>query len=589
MLRHLNRKHDKEEAYESSPRTPHQRSPGLPIEARKDGVDATMAHIMMNKFIRRGVQHFCAIGVSVAVAIAAAAAEVPFVVALRGSAPTSLSPVDAYTTNDLAIVSEIMEGLVKFNADSPTKPPELNLASWQSAIDSLTYVFDIRDDVYFHPFPKHPHDKLTAADVKFSLETAKTSSIRLKDRISNIDTIEVHGNTVKITLKRPMKDFIAVLATSAGYITSKSYYESLGSTAEARAKAFARAPIGTGPFRLRSPVEPHASAITLERFQGYREKTWTKSNHTLKTVTFRFYKDAHSILGDLQAGKVMLTSLPLTEFGLGGDFRDNGSFIRLAPPFLAVLAFNIRKDLLHDERVRQLLNAAVNAAGIAKLCHTDVKGLPAGYRKYMEIPLAYLDPTQKVPVTAFLDDPAIRSRIDALRKAGGLKILAPERPDQMMERILDRITIDFKQTLDLNVTVKKVPSVSIGSIAKEKPDLIYREWTPDTPWEYADLSIVEPLFNSKSLNNYGGWEDKRVDADFEQLHAINDQGTTDNIYKDVQARLRRGAPLIWLPIVRGMTLFLHKDYRANYGDPNTKSTSTLLFYTSMLKGIRKVH
>jgi ABC-type transport system substrate-binding protein len=548
-----------------------------------------MADTMMNKVIRRGIQYFCAIGASVSVAIAAAAAEVPFVVALRGHAPTSLSPVDAYTTNDLAVVSEIMEGLVKFNADSPTKPPELNLASWQSAIDSLTYVFDIRDDVYFHPFPKHPHDKLTAADVKFSLETAKTSSIRLKDRISNIDTIEVHGNTVKITLKRPMKDFIAVLATSAGYITSKRYYDSLGSTAEARAQAFARAPIGTGPFRLRSPVDPHSTSITLERFPGYRDKTWTKSSRTLITVTFRFYEDARAILDDLQAGKVMLTSLPLTEFGLGGDFRDNGSFVRLEPPFLVVLAVNIHRSLLRDERIRQLLNAAINTPEIAKMCHTDVKGLPVGYRKYMEIPQAYLDPAQRVPVTAFLADPAISSAVNALRKVGGLKILAPQRPDQMMDRILDRITIDFKQNLDLKVTVKKVRSVSSGSIAEEQPDLIYREWTPDTPWEYADLSIVEPLFNSKSLNNYGGWADKQVDADFDQLHAINDQGTTDNIYKDVQARLRRGAPLIWLPIVRGMTLFLHKGYRAHYGDPKTKSTSTLLFYTPMLKDIRKAH
>jgi ABC-type transport system substrate-binding protein len=556
---------------------------------RKDGVEAIMADTMMNKIIRRGIQYFCAIGASVSVAIAAAAAEVPFVVALRGRAPASLSPVDAYTTNDLAVVSEIMEGLVKFNADSPTKPPELNLASWQSAIDSLTYVFDIRDDVYFHPFPKHPHDKLTAADVKFSLDTAKTSRIRLKDRISNIDTIEVHGNTVKITLKRPMKDFIAVLATSAGYITSKRYYDSLGSTAEARAQAFARAPIGTGPFRLLSPIDPHSTSITLGRFRGYRDKQWAKSTRTLITVTFRFYEDARAILDDLQAGKVMLTSLPLTEFGLGGDFRDNGSFVRLEPPFLAVLAVNIRRGRLRDERIRQLLNAAVNTPEIAKMCHTDVKGLPVGYRKYMEIPQAYLDPAQRVPVTTFLADPAIRSTLDALRKAGGLKILAPQRPDQMMDRILDRITIDFKQNLDLKVTVKKVPSVSSGSITEEQPDLIYREWTPDTPWEYADLSIVEPLFNSKSLNNYGGWADKQVDADFDQLHAINDQGTTENIYKDVQERLRRGAPLIWLPIVRGMTLFLHKDYRAYYGDPKTKSTSTLLFYTSMLKDIRKVH
>jgi len=495
--------------------------------------------------------------------------------------------MDAYTTADLPIVSEIMEGLVAFNPDEARKPPTANLALWHQAVDATTYLFDIRDDVYFHPFPKHPQDKLTAADVKFSLELAKTLPNHLRDRMSNIDTIEVLGKTVKITLKRPMKDFISVLATSAGYITSQRYYESLGKTPTERAAAFAVAPIGTGPFLLTAPIRPHASEITLRRFTGYRDATWLKSKRRLTAVTFRFYDDPQDILKDLAAGKVMMTVLPLTEFGRGGDFRKRGTLFPLTPPFLSILAINTHKALLRDDRLRQALNAAVDLTEIVKICNTDIKQLPAGYRKYMEIPLAFLDPQKRVPVTDLTSIPEVAQKLETIRKTGGLTILAPERRDWMMDRILEQVRADFKKRLDIQVTIKTTRSVSARSIAAEQPDLIYREWTPDTPWEYDDLSIVEPLFMSRSLNNYGGFSDKEVDDDFDQLHRINDPGTSDKIYKQIQTRLRDRAPLIWLPIARSLTIFLGKDYRAEYGDPETKSTSSLLFYTPLLKGIKR--
>jgi ABC-type transport system substrate-binding protein len=260
--------------------------------------------------------------------------------------------------------------------------------------------------------------------------------------------------------------------------------------------------------------------------------------------------------------------------------------IELTPPFLVLLTINTRKALLSDERTRRLLNAAVDVREIARMCPTALKGLPRGYKQYMAIPLERLQAADMPQVNVLLLDPTTNHSLKALQKAGPFRILAPDRPDYIMDRVLGRIVFDLTQNLGLQVEIIKTPSVSPQSIRDVNPDLIYREWTPDTPWELEDLSILQTLFASTSPNNYGGYQDSAVTGHFDRLQNINDQGTTDRTYKDVQDRLRQGSPVIWLPIARQMTLFLKAGYRASFIDPPTKP-STLIFYTSILREIRK--
>lgn len=564
-----------------------QRSPGFSVSSPDvtSKTDANMTdNIMTSKKRNKGLRS-CLIGLSAAIAVTAAAAETPFVVALRGKPPETLGPA-SYLTNDLAIVSQIMEGLVKFDPMNPAAAPKENLAENVFEINSFTYIIEIRNDVVFHPFPQHPHDRLTAEDVKFSiLNNAKNADSRFKDRMENISSVEVHGNSVKIKLKRPMKDFLAILATSIGYITSEPYYKSLGKTDDECRKRFGRAPLGTGPFLLRVPLADGSPTIVLDRFEGYRDRKWAKATSAPSSVMYRFYADPASILTDLTADKITMTSLPATEFGVGGRLRGKGSFIQLTPPFLVLLTINSRKPLLRDERARQLLNAAVDVREIARMCPTTLKGLPRGYKMYMEIPLEALKAAENPRINELLADPTTSRRLIALQKAPPLRILAPDRPDHIMEQILERVVFDLKERLGLQVQIIK-RSVSPQSIKEVNPDLIYREWTPDTPWEQADLTILQPLFAPTSPNNYGGYQDDVVRAYFDRLQNTSDPGTTDRTYKDVQNRLRQGAPLIWLPIARQMTLFLKTGYRASFVDASTKP-STLIFYTPMLKGIRK--
>jgi peptide/nickel transport system substrate-binding protein len=515
------------------------------------------------------------------------AASETFVFALRGNPPESLSPFDVYTTNELVIEGEIMEGLVKVDSKDPNGPPKPNIAASVRKIDPTTYVFRLTPDVFFHPFPKHLHDRVTARDVEFSLRRAMNSQGRLAYRLNNIAEVEALGmDLVKIELKEPDEDFLAVLATSIAHITSEQYFSTLGSNDKTCNDRFRRAPLGTGPYRLRRPLTTGAKEIIVDRFEGYHDKKWIRSQSSLSSATYRFYGDPHDILLGIAAKEVAMTTLPITEFGDGVDVRGTGAFPRVSPPFLPILAINASKGVLKNARIRQLLNAAIDTRKIAGLCEWVVDDLPAGFRDYMEIPRQYRERDGAKERQRLLADPMTRRRLDALRKTGPLVIVVSSRTDHFVDRLLESVRSDLWRNLGIEVVVNRQRIISAAVIKKEHADLIYREWTPDTAHEHDDLSMLKPLFSSQSKNNLGQYNDPDIDHLFDRLPGINDRASAAQTYKDVQNRLIEGAPLIWLPIVRPWILFLGNGYTAPF-TRQSAGASALLYYTSMLKDIRK--
>jgi peptide/nickel transport system substrate-binding protein len=510
-----------------------------------------------------------------------------FVFALRGNPPDSLSPFDVYTTNELVIEGEIMEGLVKVDPKDPNGPLKPNIAASVRKIDQTTYVFRLTRDVFFQPFRKHLHDRVTTRDVEFSLRRAMHSQGRLAYRLNNIADVEAVGmDLVKIELKEPDDDFLAVLATSIAHITSEQYFNSLGSDEKTRNDRFRRAPLGTGPYRLRRPLTTGANEILVDRFEGYHDKKWVLSQSSLSSVTYRFYSDPHNILLGIAAKDVAMTTLPVTEFGDGVDVRGTGAFPRVSPPFLPILAINAAKGVLKNARVRQLLNAAIDTRKIGSLCEWVTDDLPAGFRDYMEIPRQYRERDGAKERQRLLADPMTRRRLDALRNTGPLVIVVSSRTDHFVDRLLESVRSDLRSNLGIEVVINRQATISDDVIKKEHADLIYREWTPDTAHEHDDLSMLKPLFSSLSKNNLGRYTDPDIDHLFDRLPGINDRASATQTYKDVQNRLIQGAPLIWLPIVRPSILFLQNGYSAPFTRKSV-GASTLLYYTSLLKDIRK--
>jgi len=518
--------------------------------------------------------------------VSKAQAAPPFIFALRRTEPvTTLDYIDAQFTENLVVEAEIMEGLVGFDPQNEHLIVP-RLAKSYHRIDLYTYVFRLRDDVYFH---SHLHglktlqaERVTPEDVVFSLLRAENSPSAQQYKLDNVESITTVGkDLVKIKLIKPDEDFLSRLATAMGHVTCKGYYESLGSDDASRKGAFARAPVGTGPFYLARPLGDGRSIILL-CFDLYRDQDWVKSQTAIKRIEYRYYGSAADIFAGLDRGEIGGASLMLSAFGEGG-FLDTkipprfGGVYRLAPPFLSLLAINLTKPELADPFARKLLNAAVDKTKIEQICPHGSAELPDGYRYYLEISKYYAQAKQ-ASVSELLRSPEAQKRLRALQSRGPLIFFVRAGDDATRDRIAASIAYDLKKGLQLDVRIVKAEQFS-SELDRSKPsyDLVYADWTPDTPGEREGLSILYPLFYSKNRTNISHYSDPEVDRIFAKLQGIVDKGTAESLYKRIQARLLENPPHIWLPSVRSNTLLYGRGYRSKI------RPSSLVYYSCFLK------
>jgi len=178
--------------------------------------------------------------------------------------PPTLLPQQTIKYNTTIICHDIFSHLVVQDADGNIHP---DLAeSWERPND-LTWRFHLKDNVYFHN-----GEKFTAEDVRYTFELASKEPACLSHYapLDIENTKVVDELTIDVALKYPFASFLELLATQRGTIICKSAIESMGRD------AYARAPIGTGPYKFVSWVS--GSELKLERFDDYfGEKAKTKN------------------------------------------------------------------------------------------------------------------------------------------------------------------------------------------------------------------------------------------------------------------------------------------------------------------------
>jgi peptide/nickel transport system substrate-binding protein len=123
-----------------------------------------------------------------------------------------------------------------------------------------TYTFTLRPGVKFHNGAT-----MTAADVKYSIERIIDPVVKSTRRVyfaPIIESVETSGDrTVTMKLKEPDGAFLNKVAGFL-YIVPKAYCESLPTPED-----FAKAPIGTGPWKLRN--HQIGQLLELERFDDF--------------------------------------------------------------------------------------------------------------------------------------------------------------------------------------------------------------------------------------------------------------------------------------------------------------------------------
>ena len=257
--------------------------------------------------------------------------------------------------------------------------------SWSASEDGLSYEFILRKGLKFHN-----GDPFTADDVKFSFERAKGA--QLKEKVKEVVIVDPHK--VRFVLKEAWPDFMTfygTLATGAGWITPKAYFEKVG------ADGFKKHPIGLGPYKFVS-MKPGIELV-MEANEDY----WRKVP-SVKRLVFHSVPEGTTRLAMLKSGEVDVAYL--LEGQLGESIRNDPKlklvFSGGIGTFFLLDFFDMwdPKSPWADQRVRKAASLAIDRKGLS-----DAETLGASHPtggivlKSMEFALP-IDPDPYDPVQA---------------------------------------------------------------------------------------------------------------------------------------------------------------------------------------------
>lgn len=184
---------------------------------------------------------------------------------------TSLDPAFAKAQATMWPAHQLFNTLVEVD-DSLRIVPSL-AKSWQVSDDRLTYIFHLRNDVFFHDdavFENSKGRQLIAKDIVFSLarimdkKTASPGAWIFNRKVDPAQPFTaIDDTTFQLKLLRPYNPILGILSMQYCSIVPSEAVEKYGND-------FRRHPVGTGPFRFVAWEE--GQALVLTRNENYFEK-----------------------------------------------------------------------------------------------------------------------------------------------------------------------------------------------------------------------------------------------------------------------------------------------------------------------------
>uniref|UniRef100_UPI00404932DB ABC transporter substrate-binding protein n=1 Tax=Flavobacterium sp. TaxID=239 RepID=UPI00404932DB len=294
---------------------------------------------------------------------------------------TSLDPAFAKTQSNIWACNQLFNGLVQLDDSLHIKPAIAK--SWSVDSLGLTYLFNLRKDVYFHKNAVFGSDStrvVTAQDVAFSFSRLTDPKVAspggwILQQVANYQA--VNDSVFEIKLKTPFPAFLGLLSMQYAAIVPKEGFEN---------HDFRANPIGTGPFCFKLWEEN--IKLVLRKNNIYFEKD--ENNQPLpylEAVAITFLPDKQSGFMEFLQGKIDFIS------GLDPSYKDElltpqgnlqekyaDKITMLTSPYLNTEYLGFRMDgnneFLKDIRLRQALNFGVDRKKMIAYLRNNM-GIPA--------------------------------------------------------------------------------------------------------------------------------------------------------------------------------------------------------------------
>jgi peptide/nickel transport system substrate-binding protein len=293
-------------------------------------------------------------------------------VGAQASDITTLDPYRTSAQQDLAPISWIFGGLVRFAPGSadPTKIESDLAQTWDVSADKTVWTFHLRHGVLF----QRGFGEVTSADVVYSLKRAadpKTSSFAPDyAQFKNIEALDKY--TVRITLSAPVPSLLGKVANyHGGMIVSEKAETQLGDK-------FGQTPVGFGPFAYAD--HKTQSELVLTAFPQY-----FRGAPKIAEIDYRFIPSDASRELAFDANELDLMIGKREQKWVDREKKADGVKVDVfAPGELRTLFLNQSIKPLDDIRVRQALAYAVNVPQLVQFIGKDIttparSPVPPGY------------------------------------------------------------------------------------------------------------------------------------------------------------------------------------------------------------------
>lgn len=261
--------------------------------------------------------------------------------------PLTLDPRREFSEKNHTLIQQIFEGLVRFDPEGRIEPALAE--SWRQ-VDPLTLEFRLRAGVTFHDGERFNAEAARFSVWSFADPQGSFPGAALFSSIENVQAID--DLTLRVRTRYP--DGV-LLHRLAGLVTMlpPAYIAKHGS------EAFARRPVGTGPFRF---VEwERGSRIALEANPSY----WKKGYPRFKRLEFYFLPVERQVAGLLDGTIDIVTELPGTD--TLKVMRSGVAHVIKKESFYTVGgSINISSSPLSDRRVRRALNHAIDRDALVR-------------------------------------------------------------------------------------------------------------------------------------------------------------------------------------------------------------------------------
>jgi len=436
----------------------------------------------------------------------------------------------------------VYDNLVAFN-DKMQIIPQL-ATEWSVSRDGLTWTFRLRRGVAFHDGT--PFDADAAVfHIQRQADSAQNRSNRpLWDPVTGVRKVD--DFTIAISTRKPYGALLATLAHGSGGVVSPSAARRLG-------EAFARSPVGAGPYvfeRLDTGTE-----LVLRR-----NDTYWGGRPAFSRIVLRHVPDPTPRIALLQSGQAdVVNAIPPENVA---QLQGSPAIEVISRPALRTFgfAFNLNRRFFQDVRVRHAFNYAVNRGPIIKAIFKDhatpidspLSPFTTGYASVGTYPY------DVERAKTLLTEAGWRPGPDGvLRKDGQAFEITLLTPIGMLPKDIEvtQAFQNFLRVIGVRATINRVEPAAFWDFLRVPPDRLqwdmvlfgFNPSNGDGGYHLTSLFESNPSRDGPpKVWNFTWYSNPRVDELLNQADVTVDQAKRNELLVQAARIIWNDAPYVWL-------------------------------------------